>query len=301
MLERIDLSSTAGKNQYSYKAYCNYEIFKMLFGGSPSEWASKLKLRDGKNFERMKHISDSFGLSLDYVLGINLSDECINYQSAPQMQQYLRQWGCTSVALNHKIGQTLDLFTVELALIKDGDATYITMPPYLCLLGMGKHLAMCTNHLFDKVVFDGTPVSHLRRNLLDMTSLEEAIKYLEGEKRTTAVNFMLSDGRKALNIEVTPEEVRIIGSVTNGVGLFNAHTNHVLTDIFHKDTSCSRLHLASQSLLRNSSIPDTLIQPGVVQPISGQFGTIITVWMDLKERIFAYKEPDQTGFTELAA
>lgn len=315
----VNFETGVGRESYSAKAYYNSQIFKTLFGGSPSDWAAKLRIREGKNWERIQKISKDFGLSLDYVAGINLSDECINYQSSAHMQQYLNNWGCTSVGYNHWetgpiIGQTLDLFTVELCIVKEGDATYITMPPYLCLLGMGKHLAMCTNHLFDKVDFSGVPISHVRRTLLDLPSIEEAKKYLSSIKTTTSVNFLLSEANledsglgNMANIEVTPlgiKETKQAGISIPQLDLANgiAHTNHVLNNPFEKDTQCNRLQTASKALLNDRlSVEQTLCQSGVVQPIdeAAQFGTIITVWMDITKRTLNYKDPGQKTFTIL--
>lgn len=301
----VDFDTGAGKDSYSSKAYYNSEIFRHLFGGSPSDWGSKLAIRSGVNWDRMQKIAKDFGLSTDYVQGINLSDECINFQSASDLQQHLQNWGCTSVASGHIIGQTLDLFTVELCIVKDGDATFVTMPPYLCLLGMGKHLAMCTNHLFDKVNFAGMPISHLRRTLLDLGSIGEAVAYLKSVVHkgvTTSVNFMISDGTQAVDIEVTPQAVRVLyPKQVEGIPAVQAHTNHLLPTTFDQDTQCARLQIASKGLLEKKSVEDTLCQMGVVQPIdeAAQFGTIITVWLDPKERILAYKDPGQDTFTRL--
>jgi hypothetical protein len=299
----VNLLTKEGGDSYSSKAYYNYEIFKMLFGGSPSDWASKLpaSAKQGLNWNRILNISKKFGLTEDYVAGINLSDECINYQSGANLRQHLQNWGCTSIAVEHVIGQTLDLFTVELCVVRDGEATYVTMPPYLCLLGMGKHLAMCTNHLFDSVSFDGVPISHIRRTLLDLASLDEALAYLRSVKPTTSVNFILSDGKEAIDVEVSQKGITITHPYTNGKNRLLAHTNHVLPIPFYKDTQCNRLQTVSRSLLDGNGVEHSLGKPGVVQPIdtTAQFGTIITVWLDPKERILAYKDPGQTTFTQL--
>jgi hypothetical protein len=305
----VNLNTLEGMPSYSEKSYYNYEIFKMLFGGSPSEWAAKLApaAKQGRNWERILEISKKSGQSVDYVAGINLADECINFQSGASLRQHLQNWGCTSVAVDHIIGQTLDLFTVELCIVKDGDATFVTMPPYLCLLGMGKHLAMCTNHLFNRVNFDGIPVSHMRRTILDLTSIEEVISYLSGIKRTTSVNFIVSDGTRSVDIEVTPKHVKIITPRLLSETKLLAHTNHVLPVPFDEDKNCLRLSTATQSLLQNTGSTQAeraqlaLTAKDVVQPIdeAAQFGTIITVWMDPKERILAYKDPGQETFIKL--
>ena len=297
----VNLATGKGGDSYSAKAYYNYEIFKTLFGGSPSDWASKLAAsnKQGLNWKRSQYISKKFGLTEDYVAGINLADECINYQSGANLLQHLQNYGCTSVAVDHIIGQTLDLFTVELCIVRDGDAIYVTMPPYLCLLGMGKYLAMCTNHLFDTVSFAGVPISHIRRTLLDLTSLGDAIHYLKGIKPTTSVNFIISDGKESVDIEVSQKGIEIIYPHTNGQNRLLAHTNHVLSTPFYKDTGCLRLQTAGQSLFDGNGIESSLTKTGVVQPIAAQFGTIITVWLDPKERILAYKDTDQTNFTAI--
>lgn len=319
----VDFDTKEGRESYSAKAYYNYEIFKKLFGGSPSDWRSKLRIREGKNWDRMQRIAKDFGLSFDYVAGINLSDECINHQSAANLQQHLNNWGCTSVGFNYHmdgpiIGQTLDLFTVELCIVKEGNATYVTMPPYLCLLGMGKHLAMCTNHLFDKVDFDGVPISHVRRTLLDLTSIDEAVAYLGSIKTTTSVNFLLAEAEpppedgergfgKMVNLEVTPQGVKPTRQAFIPIPQLDgatavAHTNHILSTPFEKDTQCTRLKTAAKALVMDKmGVEKTLCMPEVVQPIdeTAQFGTIITVWMDITNRILAYKDPGQAAFTKL--
>lgn len=288
----VNFATDEGQQSYSEKSYVNYEYFKMLYGDSPSEWADKLSVRTGRNWDRMQFISQKFGLAPDYVAGVNLSDECINHEPGSPLHQHL---GCTSVAVGPVIGQTLDLFTVELCIVREKDALYLTFPPYLCLLGMGKYLAMCTNHLFDEVDFDGVPISHIRRNLLDLASLEEAIAYLKSIKPTTSVNFILSDGTRAIDVEVSRTDVTVIQPHTGKL----AHTNHVLTGPFNEDSECLRLQTASRGLLDNKSVEDVLGHDSIVQPISDQFGTIITVWMDPKKKTLSYKDPDQTQFQSL--
>jgi len=289
----VNFSTDEGIKSYTDKARVNHEFFKKLYGGSPAAWADKLSIQSGPNWDRMQFISKKYGLDFGSVVGTNLSDECINDDSGSSLQQHL---GCTSVAKDHIIGQTLDLFTVELCIIREPDALYVTFPPYLCVLGLGRHLAMCTNHLFDSVCFKGVPISHIRRTLLELPSLEKAINFLKVVRPTTSVNLLLSDGEKSINIEVSPTEVKIIQPRDNKL----AHTNHVLTSPFHEDCYCSRLQIASRGLLDDKNIEQVLGQEGVVQPIEDGFGTIITVWIDAKKKVLAYKDPGQAEFKVLS-
>lgn len=294
----VDFSKKETWPLYSEKAYTNYQIFRMLFGGSPSDWAERVTAtaKSGRNAERVTFISDHLGLAKEYVEGINLADECINFQSGANLRGHLNNWGCTSVAIDGVIGQTMDLFTVELCLIREDDVIYLTMPPYLCLLGMGKHIAMCTNHLFDSVQFEGTPVSHIRRTLLDMVSLPAALQYLESIKPTTSVNFILSDGLQSVDVEVRRDGVRIIDGECLGGRRVLAHTNHLVNTPFYEEKNCLRLQTAVKELFDGKKIETILDHPHIVQPIADGFGTIVSVWMDPKQRILAFRDPDQTTF-----
>lgn len=286
---------------YSEKAYINYEIFKMLFGGSPSEWAERVprEARNGLNAERITFISDKLGLAKGYVESINLADECINFQSGANLRSHLNNWGCTSIGIDGVIGQTMDLFTVELCLVREDDVLYLTMPPYLCLLGMGKHIAMCTNHLFDEVQFEEVPISHIRRTLLDMPSLSAAIRYLKDIKPTTSVNFLLSDGDQAVDVEVRRDGVKIIESYLYSEERLLAHTNHLVNNPFYEEKNCLRLKTAVKELFDGKNIEVILDHTDIVQPIANGFGTIASIWMNPKQRVLAFRDPGQTTYTRV--
>ncbi len=297
----MNFQTEEGLASYKEKVYYNSQVFKSLFGGSPSDFATKVIWPAGPNLEQMKFISDKYAVPLNYVKGINLADECINMQSAPQLQAYLNpSFGCTTVTKDNIIGQTLDLFDLELCIIRDHDSLYVTMPPYLCLLGMGPKLAMCTNHLFDKVDYlAGTPISQIRRQVLRFSTLDEAVHYLLNVKPTTAVNLMLTDGTATVNVELTPKGAIVFEAGPGKADSVFAHTNHVIKS-FQDDKSCSRLNTARDLLLNfGKSVPEVLDAPGVVQPLANGFGTIVSVWIDMKEKILAYRDPQEKTYRQL--
>lgn len=291
----VDFGSDQGLASYKEKVYINNQVFRTLFGGSPSDFADKLEFPEGPNLDLINLIHKKYEVSLNYVKGINLSDECINLQSAAHLQQYLHKgFGCTSIAKQGVIGQTLDLFTVELCIVREGGCLYVTMPPYLCLLGLGPSIAMCTNHLFDQVRFSGIPVSFIRRQLLRCKSLEDAVDFLSKCQPTTSVNFMLSDGKKVINVEVSRKGIRVLEPEKDQL----AHTNHVIST-YQTDKFCPRLNTARKLLSQGEEVAQILDADGIVQPIQAEFGTIISVWIDPKTKTLGYRDPDQKTYTQL--
>lgn len=282
-----DFATEEGKEKYRQKALMNLDIFAKIFGVYHALLKNSAFKTSSENEWLLGRISELSGVPRDVVDGINCSDETLNM-------------GCTSVGRNGIIGQTLDLFSVELCLVREGDALYITMPPYLTLMGMNVNLAFCTNYLSGSVQ-DGVPVSHLRRNLLRQSSLDDAINYLDCTAKTTPANFLLTDGEKILDVESLPAGIRVYDAQKDERGTFNAHTNHIIYPDLIEDRECPRLRQAVR-LLKNG-VPleeifeDKTIDVPVTQWNKGVgFGSIVKVVMDVKNRQLKYKDPSMTEY-----
>lgn len=282
----VDFRFGEGADAYIARAQNNIKFFHKLFGRQPRTWEDQLWLRKGHNWDRLNHIIERFKLHSGDVFGVNLGDEAINFNPY-QMQQNL---GCTSIAKDGIIGQTLDLFTVELCLVRELESLYLTFPPYLAVMGMNRNIAFCTNHLFDTVKSEGTPISHIRRSLLDLHSIEEVLKYLNLVTPTTAVNLLITDGKETVDVELGHKGMQVHNPVDGTL----AHTNHVLEECFTKDFNCLRLARAAKQLGEGWGVIQTLEHDDIVQPISEEFGTIVTVVMDVKNGTFHWRDPGET-------
>lgn len=295
----LDRCNENDRKNYRKKSLSNLNIFGKIFGNYVREIHSSLSsfLFDEENNKLMKRCGEISGTGFDFVKIVNLSDEHLNYSSSFQ-----EHFGCTSIGKDGVIGQTPDLYTVDLSLIKEGGALYATMPPYLTLMGMNEHIAFCTNYLFSEVR-TGVPVSNLRRNLLRQKSIDGIVNYLNNVKRTTAVNFLITDGKNMLDIESTPAELKIHESNKSKKGSkdFIAHTNHILKEPMICDTSCDRLSRAVTLLERDYELRDVLNDETITVPIGFNggigFGSIIKVIMDVKNKSFYYKEPSSLDYS----
>ena len=275
-----------GAEHYTERAQNNIQFFTRLFGQQPRTWQEQLWLRKGRNWDRLQYLADRYKLDQGDVIGVNLGDEAINLNPY-QMQSNL---GCTSVARDGIIGQTLDLFTVELCIVREMGSLYLTFPPYLCVMGMNRNIAFCTNHLFAEVQGNGTPISHIRRGLLDTHSVEQALKYLNLVTATTSVNILLTDGKQTLDVELSPAGIQVHNPVDGTL----AHTNHVLEGCFTQDLNCLRLARAARQLEQGWGVVETLEHDDIVQPITDEFGTIVTVVMDVRNGSFHWRDPNES-------
>ncbi len=296
----FDFCTKEGLDLYISKARSNADLFNKIFHFSPEGFRKKnpkFKVSGEDNVKIIREISQITRLPLELVEGINLGDEILHSQGLPE------GFGCTSVSLDGVIAQTLDLFTVDLSLVKEQDALYVTMPPYLTLMGMNKHISFCTNVVAGPVQ-GGIPVSHMRRDLLRCKSLNETLDYLKSIERATSVNFLISDGRNVVDAEVTTSNVNVYGSVENKNGIkYCAHTNHLVHPDFLSDNSCSRLKRAV-SLLKKSKNLDFILQDSHINvPIFYQqeigFGSILQIIMDVGNGKLCYKDPFMKNYGEL--
>lgn len=209
--------------------------------------------------------------------------------------------GCTSIAQNGVIGQTLDLFTVDLVVVREGDAVYITMPPYLTIMGMTPRLAFCTNFINGEVK-DGVPISSIRRNLLRQQSLGQAINYLLNVDRATLANFLVSDGENAVDVELSLNSTRIHQQRKNELGEYCAHTNHLVCPNFEDDEQCPRLKRAVELLKEGKDIAAILDDSVIRQRIMPvpffdvDFGSIVHVSMDVKKKKMLYRDPSMKEY-----
>lgn len=287
------LNSTDVRNYNSKKNY-NLRLFRNLLGqdleGIPR--VNGLSETEEDNSLLIDKISSITSLSPELVEKVNTVDEMLN-----TVPLSIPGFGCTSIGQNGRIGQTMDLFTVGLSIVRESDCLYLTFPPYLSLLGMNRNLAFCTNFLFGEVN-RGRPISHIRRDLLRKSSLDEVIDYLEGTKKASPVNLMVTDGVNTLNIESLPDRIKIEEQGDNGI----AHTNHV-TGNQYTDQSCPRLSTARHELTKGKRIEEILDHTKIAVPIYGNgsigFGSIIKVVMDPRTGEFSYKEPSQKKYSKI--
>lgn len=291
----FDFTTCEGIELYCEKARNNVELFNKILGTRADVIGEMLNFdSESLNFDLITKIAKITGLSRLTIKGINVADEVLNLN-------HTNLFGCTSVGIGSKIGQTLDLFTLDLCVVREPDALYVTMPPYLTLMGIGKHLAFVTNFLSGPVRANGIPISHMRRELLRRNDLDEAVKYLTNIQRSNTVNFLMVDENRILNVETSPDEMLIHEQDSQG---FLAHTNHFVKRPFTEDTSCPRLTRANQMLKEGSKIKHILEDKNVFVPISPLnedygFGSIIQVEMDAKNKTLAYKDSSMSDYVEL--
>jgi len=281
-----NINNGLGRTEYRQGVLNNIEVFKNIFKRHPDQLRGIFEFPKDLNYTLMEYLARFAEIPLQTVLGTNLADETLNFHTDGW-------FGCTSIGKNGIIGQNLDLYTVDLAVIKENDTICITMPPYMCLMGMNRHLAFCTNHLFSPVTEGDTPVSYMRRHILRLSSLKEVIQYFSTIKPMTSANFLLSDGKDVVDIEVTPTGVKI-WPAKDGIC---AHTNHLVEPNFFEDKRCSRLTRAMEMLRQDSKLEEILDDFEIFVPVSHNlqektgFGSIIQVIMDVKEKNFRYRGP----------
>lgn len=290
----FNLSNGIGVGDYKSKALANLDLLQKIFGKRPDKFNTLFQFPVDRNYALMQKISELTGIDLEVVKGVNFVDETLNFKTDSW-------YACTSIGAKDLIGQTLDLYTVDLCAIKETDAIYLTMPPYLTLMGMGKHLAFCTNHLFSGVTEGDTPISYIRRELLRKSSLIEALNYLDSIKRLTSVNFLISDGNEAIDVEVSPESVKIIPAEQG----FVAHTNHRIDNSFIQDKQCTRLTRAVELLKQHTDFKSILADKDIYVPVTYEgssqigFGTIVSVIMDVKDKKLSFKDSTMADYQSI--
>lgn len=326
----FNFDTQEGLAAYQRKAQSNLAFLRTFF--NPLERNPSLQRTEGENRKLVERIHQLTGISEDEIEAVNCGDEFL--RNAPANLAF----GCTAIARNKNpnnrgifnvcdtpptveiggshpfvtndevsqtngsIGQNLDLFAVDLAVIREGDTLYLTMPPYLALFGMNEHLAFCTNYL-SSPVSSGVSVAQMRRNLLRCNSLDAAVEYLRSIPRATAANFLINDGEEVRDIEISSEAVKVHQQLTDSYGFYFAHTNHFLSKDIREDNSCARLSGAVQGLQEGKELEDILLSRGVYVPVESfgplSFGSLITVVMDVKKGTFRYRDCYMQEFEEV--
>ena len=120
---------------YTKKAHMNVALFKALFGNHADPMLKEFEIPNDRNGKQMLAISALTDLPMTAVHMVNVADECLN-RNMNITNLVNDKLGCTSVSTPGIVGQTLDLYTVDLTIVRDKDSLYVTMPPYLALFGM---------------------------------------------------------------------------------------------------------------------------------------------------------------------
>lgn len=291
-----DFLTGYGIDNYARKAKNNIVFFEQMFGNLDKVHLG-MSQPSHENQQLLEKIIQSTQLPEKKVIAANYADELLNISSLG-----FGNLGCTSIGHNGVIGQTMDLFTVDLAIVREKDTLYVTMPPYLTLFGMNRKIAFCTNYLSD-IVMEGIPVSHMRRDLLRCESIDEAVHYFHGISRATAANFLITDGTQMIDIEVSPFLVRTHDPIIQNSDNYFAHTNHVLEKDIRTDITCSRLAAAVNGLQQNQPIETILSNRSLYVPITHVqtmgFGTIITATMNPKTGVLRYRQNWTDVFQEI--
>lgn len=285
----FDFSTKEGLDEYCKKAYSNVALFERIFRKSADNLCDAGFQIPNCNKELIEQIAKITKLSSKIVEGINCGDEALDLNGG-------LSFGCTSVAKNGCVGQTLDFFTVELALVREDNCLYITMPPYLCLMGMNSNLAFCTNYIGGKVQ-SGVTVANLRRNILRHQTITEVLNYLKDVEKTSPANFLVCNPARAVDIESCPEGINVYEQECF------AHTNHILKSNVLEKEPCSRLQRAGHLLKNNKNIEYILDDKEVKVPVTKiddiGFGSIIQVIMDTNKKELKYKDLQMNEYVTL--
>ena len=300
----VDLNRCNNSDRANYRvnAERNLRFFNQIIAGLKDIPPGARDLFDkprGENAFLMKRISEVGKVELEDVERFNNADEILNLSAC-----FTDNFGCTSVARNGVIGQTLDLYDVGLSIVREKNSLYVTIPPYLAVFGMNENLAFCTNYLQGPVK-QGVPVSQIRRDLLRQDAMEGCFDYLKNISRSTTVNFLLSDGKKVVDLEVAPDKTLVHEQHLSGGNYFNAHTNHFVEGDIIRDDCCPRLKRAAELLGRGERIEKILDDSQISLPVAPnhlgvRFGSIIKAIMDVRNRLFFYKGPEDSEYKVLA-
>lgn len=299
-IDYVDLNRCNDSDRANYRANAenNLRFFNEIMGrleDIPSDAKDLFDKPRDENAVLMERISELGKIELEEAENFNIVDEILNLST-----RFTDNFGCTSVGRNGIIGQSLDLYDVDLSIVREKNSLYVTVPPYLAVFGMNENLAFCTNYLQGPVK-QGVPVSQIRRNLLRQDTIESCFDYLESIPRATTVNFLLSDGKKSVDLEVAPDKSLIHEQNLNGGNYFNAHTNHFVKGDIIGDGSCPRLKRAVELLGNGERIEKILDDsqisiPVVPNQLGVGFGSIIKVIMDVRNRLFFYKGPTESEY-----
>jgi len=129
-------------------------------------------------------------------------------------------------------------------------ALIYTHPGMAAYMGMNEHgLSVLWQTVDDGERAVGVPTTFLIREMLAQASLEDALRFLEHAPRTMPNNFILTDGSRVVNCEVSPSHFTAT-VVTQG---FVVHTNHFIFDQAMEDRDVYR---NPNSLLRYKAMRD---------------------------------------------
>jgi len=139
------------------------------------------------------------------------------------------------------------------------EALIFTHPGMAAYMGMNEHgLSVMWQTVDDGERAVGVPTTVLIREMLAHTSLESALQFLEHTPRTIPNNFILTDGSRVVNCEVSPKRFTAT-VVTKG---YVAHTNHFIFDqamqdhdVYVYEGSIQRLK-AMRDMVRTHELPD---------------------------------------------
>jgi len=292
----LDRGKEIDNERYKRKALINEKIFDQMYGAYKRVIGiGKFIFNfDGENKNLMRRLSEISGIDYGEVKSINIGDELMNLGD-----YFDANFRCTAIGREGVVGQTMDLYDLELSVIREGGALYVTFPPYLALMGMNKNIAFCTNFLGSNVG-RGAPVSQIRKTLLRQRSLDDAVFYLRNVKKANSANFLLSDGNFVLDVETTRKGITLKEEIQDGICKYNAHTNHLIDGDIREDCSCLRLRKATKMLEEGRSLEEILDSDVISIPIAEGFGSIVKVIMDVKNGLFSYKDPRMNDYVQLS-
>jgi isopenicillin-N N-acyltransferase like protein len=153
---------------------------------------------------------------------------------------------CTSLGCNRLDGQpailaqNLDWINIfkDLDVIfriksKDSEVEALvpSVPGVIGTCGMNNQgIGVCTNSLWNflRSSSDGLPVNFFIRAILELSSLEDAVKFLKGIPHASGENFLVSDKKYVLDFECSPSQV--VQFIPFEGSQIVYHTNHPLVN-----------------------------------------------------------------------
>ena len=202
--------------------------------------------KDHELWEEFKGICEGAKISEHDLMILNNHTDLRDFsfaQNDPELNESLNECSAFAIkSLNGIIaGQTWDMhgsaspYVAHLTIHKKIGTQEITQEIFtltgcLALTGINSlGLGVFINNLRSSEMNIGLAWPALIRKILDESSLQAAEKCIENNLPSGGRSFLLSDQTRAIGFEVTGQQVKSFGKISNNP--FLAHTNHYLTDL----------------------------------------------------------------------
>jgi isopenicillin-N N-acyltransferase like protein len=201
---------------------------------SETDFISEIKKWTPKLLEEIKGISDGSGIDYEIIFMHQLGDEFFFNT------EYIMAHKCSSIGINRTknhssiAAQNMDIpkyfhgyQTVMKIKDENGiESIILTIPGHIGITGMNNKQVSVNCNILMQLDYQrkGLPVSFIVRGILNTTSAEQAVSFLNRIEHASGQNYLIGGKDKVLSLECSATKIAEFKPFKNSI--FTYHTNH---------------------------------------------------------------------------